>query len=103
MSSLHAKDFHCYGGAVFAVGAEEQEENLITWITAYQTICDYLDNLCDRADCLDGLAFRRLHSALLDALQPQQEMSDFMHFIRIKKTAVICIIWLKYAAAVWPS
>lgn len=80
MSSLHAKDFHCYGGAVFAVGAEEQEENLITWITAYQTICDYLDNLCDRADCLDGLAFRRLHSALLDALQPQQEMSDYYAF-----------------------
>ncbi len=77
LSSLTNKDFHCYGGAVFAVGTNEQEENLIELITAYQTICDYLDNLCDRADYLDGKAFRRLHAALLDALQPQRESANY--------------------------
>jgi tetraprenyl-beta-curcumene synthase len=80
LSSLINKDFHCYGGAVFAVGANDQEENLIELITAYQTICDYLDNLCDRADCLDGQAFRRLHVALLDALQPNREKAEYYEF-----------------------
>lgn len=80
LNSLHDKDFHCYGGAVFALDGNGQEAVLIELITAYQTICDYLDNLCDRADCLDGRAFRRLHAALLDALQPQQEKANYYEY-----------------------
>jgi len=77
LSSLNSKDFHCYGGSVFALCADDREETLIELITAYQTICDYLDNLCDRNDCLDGSAFRQLHVSLLDALQPEAEKSDY--------------------------
>lgn len=80
LSSLKNKDFHCYGGAVFTLGADTQEETLIKLITAYQTICDYLDNLCDRNDCLDGNAFRQLHVSLLDALQPEAKKSDYYKF-----------------------
>lgn len=77
LSSLKNKDFHCYGGSVFALSADAQEGTLIELIVAYQTICDYLDNLCDRNDCLDGNAFRQLHTSLLDALQPETKMSDY--------------------------
>lgn len=77
LSSLKNKDFHCYGGAVFAVGEDGQQEILIQLITAYQTVCDYLDNLCDRSDCLDGGAFRQLHAALLDALSPGGKKADY--------------------------
>jgi len=80
LSSLKNKDFHCYGGSVFALGADVQEKNLIDLITAYQTICDYLDNLCDRNDCLDGGAFRQLHASLLDALQPGAVKSDYYKY-----------------------
>lgn len=70
INSINSKDFHCYGGAVFAIAGSRQEKQIIKLIVAYQTICDYLDNLCDRNDCLDGGAFRQLHTALQDALQP---------------------------------
>ncbi|MBP1760938.1 MAG: hypothetical protein H6Q64_480 [Firmicutes bacterium] len=80
LSSLKNKDFHCYGGSVFALGADDYEEILIQLITAYQTICDYLDNLCDRNDCLDGNAFRQLHASLLDALQPDAIKSDYYKY-----------------------
>jgi tetraprenyl-beta-curcumene synthase len=71
LNSIAGKDFHCQGGAVFAVPYPEREDVLLSLIVAYQTLCDYLDNLCDRAACLDGQAFRELHVALTDALTPQ--------------------------------
>ncbi|MEA4926833.1 MAG: tetraprenyl-beta-curcumene synthase family protein [Syntrophomonadaceae bacterium] len=71
LNSIAGKAFHCQGGAVFAVPCPDQEDVLLRVIVAYQTLCDYLDNLCDRAECLDGTAFRELHVALTDALTPQ--------------------------------
>jgi tetraprenyl-beta-curcumene synthase len=73
LNSIAGKDFHCQGGAVFAVPYPEQEDVLLRVIVAYQTLCDYLDNLCDRAECLDGQAFRELHASLLDALTLDSE------------------------------
>lgn len=80
LNSINNKDFHCYGGAVFAVNAGQKEKELIRLIVAYQTICDYLDNLCDRNDCLDGQAFLKLHVSLLDALQPDRGKSDYYQY-----------------------
>ncbi len=80
INSISSKDFHCYGGAVFAVANKKQEKNLIKLIVAYQTICDYLDNLCDRNDCLDGEAFRQLHLALQDALQADRQKNDYYKY-----------------------
>lgn len=77
LNSIAAKDFHCQGGAVFAVPYPDHEELLIKLIVAYQTLCDYLDNLCDRADCLDGQAFRELHTSLIDALTPNGEKHSY--------------------------
>jgi len=77
LNSLSGKDFHCQGGAVYAVPYPEKEDLLLRLIVAYQTLCDYLDNLCDRADCLDGEAFQELHESLLDALDPGGELHDY--------------------------
>ncbi|MDD4801864.1 MAG: tetraprenyl-beta-curcumene synthase family protein [Syntrophomonas sp.] len=74
LNSIAGKSFHCQGGAVFAVPYPQHEEPLLKLIIAYQTLCDYLDNLCDRANCLDGEAFRQLHESLLDALTPGTEI-----------------------------
>lgn len=65
------------GGAVYAVPYPEWEDLLLGLIVAYQTLCDYLDNLCDRAECLDGVAFRELHESLLDALTPEGTWHDY--------------------------
>lgn len=77
LNSIHLKDFHCQGGAVFAVPYPEWETLLLRAIIAYQTLCDYLDNLCDRASCTDGKAFRQLHESLKDALIPGAPLQDY--------------------------
>lgn len=77
LNSIAGKDFHCQGGAVFAVPYPNREKELLRVIVAYQTLCDYLDNLCDRADCVDGLAFRELHTSLIDALTPYGDKHSY--------------------------
>lgn len=82
LSSLALKDFHCQGGSVYAVNNYSQS-NLLNLIVAYQTICDYLDNLCDRAGVTEAKAFITLHQALIDALTPSGNIknyySDYMY------------------------
>ncbi len=78
--SLKTKDFHCQGGAVFAVPYPQKRRELLQLIVAFQTICDYLDNLCDRAGCTDGRAFAQLHRSLIDALTPGQEQGDYYKY-----------------------
>lgn len=84
LASIREKGFHCYGGAVFAVPYPEWEPLLVDLIVAYQTLCDYLDNLCDRANCKDGAAFRQLHESLLDALQPEKACVDYYASFTVK-------------------
>lgn len=82
--SIKHKDFHCQGGAVFALAADSRREELTTLIVAYQTICDYLDNLCDRAGCTDGRAFQQLHKALTVALSPGKAHEDYYQYYPYK-------------------
>jgi tetraprenyl-beta-curcumene synthase len=77
LESIRTKGFHCYGGSIFALCHPEYRLVLLDLIITYQTLCDYLDNLCDRVRYIDGLAFRRLHESLLDALQPERQVSDY--------------------------
>ena len=72
--------FHCQGGAVFAIAARGHEKAVLRIIVAYQTLCDYLDNLCDRAGSTDGEAFRHLHNSLLTALTPGSACEDYYLF-----------------------
>ena len=65
LSSLKNKAFHCYGGSVLALLAPRSRwPDLIVLITAFQTISDYLDNLCDRVGITDQQAFYRLHESM---------------------------------------
>src|SRR5699024_12512901 len=64
--SLEYKKFHCHGGGIYAFLAGSQFKEAIRFIVAYQTISDYLDNLCDRSTSLDLLDFDQLHQSLLD-------------------------------------
>lgn len=77
--SLNLKSFHALGGNIFATRYPEWETVLIPLIVALQTISDYLDNLCDRMQLenLDPAAFRQLHEAFLDALNPAEPLKNY--------------------------
>ncbi|PAV27737.1 tetraprenyl-beta-curcumene synthase [Virgibacillus profundi] len=68
LASIKSKRFHCQGGAVYALLARGQWREAIRFIVTYQTISDYLDNLCDRSTSMDPDDFRLLHIAMEDAL-----------------------------------
>ncbi len=83
-ASMTAKRFHCQGGAVFSLLCPPAMHLTIPLIVSFQTISDYLDNLCDRllpegtgsafdreiSDASREQAFRCLHNAMLCALNP---------------------------------
>ncbi|MDH7578935.1 MAG: tetraprenyl-beta-curcumene synthase family protein [Bacillota bacterium] len=75
-ASIEKKRFHAQGGSVYALYGGPARE-LIPFFVAFQTISDYLDNLCDRAGCFDAAAFRQLHTAYTDALDPAGGPGDY--------------------------
>jgi len=77
LDSIEDKTFHCEGGSVYAILANENWREAIRFIVAYQTISDYLDNLCDRSTSLDPEDFRQLHESMLDALTPGNDLKDY--------------------------
>ncbi len=68
LASVTEKAFHCEGGGILGLLAEEHVEEVIRFIVAYQTISDYLDNLCDRSTSSDSEDFRMIHQAMVDSL-----------------------------------
>ncbi|TBL81409.1 tetraprenyl-beta-curcumene synthase family protein [Paenibacillus thalictri] len=80
IDSMTSKKFHCEGGAVYAAANLPMRHVLIPLIVAFQTISDYLDNLCDRSTSLDAEDFRQLHQAMLDAVNPSAPIHDYYKF-----------------------
>ncbi|GIO08265.1 hypothetical protein J31TS6_42930 [Brevibacillus reuszeri] len=75
--SMDSKKFHCQGGCVYAAQVVGHVETIVPLIVAYQTISDYLDNLCDRSTSLDPQDFRQLHVSMQDALTPGAPLRDY--------------------------
>lgn len=80
IASMTTKQFHCEGGSVYAVAGRKHRRRLVSLIVAFQTISDYLDNLCDRSTSLDPTDFRQLHQAMLDAVHPEAEPQDYYKY-----------------------
>ncbi len=79
-ASIRHKRFHAQGGSVYALAYGGFNRDLVRLIVALQTISDYLDNLCDRAGCLDQQAFRQLHDSMTAAVNPTSEIADFYRY-----------------------
>lgn len=77
LASIENKTFHCEGGALFGLLAGERKTEAVRFIVAYQTISDYLDNLCDRSTSLDPVDFRALHESMHHALTPGLPLADY--------------------------
>lgn len=75
--SIDTKAFHCQGGSILGLLAGADYREAIRFIVAYQTISDYLDNLCDRSTSLDPADFHALHESMRDALCPGSATGDY--------------------------
>jgi len=80
LASITHKKFHCQGGSIYSLYPGVNTMDLITFIVAFQTISDYLDNLCDRAGIENEQAFRQLHHAMTDALDPEALPQNYYAF-----------------------
>ena len=80
LSSIETKTFHCEGGSLYGLLAGDRYREAIEFIVAYQTISDYLDNLCDRSTSQDPEDFRALHESMLQALTPDAPVTDYYRF-----------------------
>lgn len=80
LASIDSKAFHCQGGAILGLLAKERLPDAIRFIVAYQTISDYLDNLCDRSTSLDPADFAALHEAMKDSLTLEASSSNYYRF-----------------------
>ncbi len=80
LASMETKRFHCEGGTVYATQVIAHADTLVPLIVAYQTISDYLDNLCDRSTSLDPQDFRQLHYAMQDALVPDAPLRNYYRY-----------------------
>ncbi|UOQ50642.1 tetraprenyl-beta-curcumene synthase family protein [Gracilibacillus caseinilyticus] len=80
LASIADKKFHCQGGGVYSMLAGDKWKDAVRFIVAYQTISDYLDNLCDRSTSLDPEDFRMLHQSMEDALSPENDEKDYYQF-----------------------
>src|SRR3954465_11076588 len=77
LASIEHKTFHCEGGSIMALMANSHYKEVIRFIVAYQTISDYLDNLCDRSTSLDPADFAALHESMSDALVLEAEEKNY--------------------------
>lgn len=85
LSSIRDKKFHCQGGSVYSLHDGVQPQNFVKFVVTLQTISDYLDNLCDRAGIADEAAFRQLHLAMTDALDPAADCQDYYQYYPFKQ------------------
>jgi tetraprenyl-beta-curcumene synthase len=80
LTSISTKKFHCEGGSIYGLLAVNHLDQTINFIIAYQTLCDYLDNLCDRSTSLDPKDFSALHESVMHALTPGAESTEYYRF-----------------------
>lgn len=85
LSSIETKTFHCEGGALYGLLACEHYKEAIQFIVAYQTISDYLDNLCDRSTSQDPQDFRALHESMQQALMPDVPLHAAYYRFRMEQ------------------
>ena len=77
ISSIQKKTFHAQGGCIYSLYYGKVNNDLIQFIVAFQTISDYLDNLCDRVGVENEKSFLQLHYAITDSLNPDETFHDY--------------------------
>jgi tetraprenyl-beta-curcumene synthase len=78
LSSLRGKAYHVAGACVLATFLPSgAREHYVDIVAPLETIYDFLDCLCDRHPETKPQAFRQLHEALADALDPARPFHEY--------------------------
>jgi tetraprenyl-beta-curcumene synthase len=78
LSSLQSKAYHVAGACILATFLpSEAREHYVEIVAPLETIYDFLDCLCDRHSETPPEAFRQLHQALCDALDPHAPLHEY--------------------------
>lgn len=84
LDSLKTRRFHSQGGALLAGSNLAQKSALIALLVAFQTLSDYLDNLCDRRNATPENCLQ-LHRSMQDVLLPVGQFSDDYYALQERK------------------
>lgn len=80
-ATLQAKAYHVAGACILSTflpaGARE---HYVEIVAPLESIYDFLDTLCDRHPETPPEAYRRLHEALFDALDPSRPLHNYYAF-----------------------
>lgn len=75
---LRAKSYHVAGACILAtLLPTPAREHYIEIVAPLEAIYDFLDGLCDRHPLTTPQAFRQLHLALSDALNPSEPLHEY--------------------------
>lgn len=78
LGSLRGKAYHVAGACILATFLPSgAREHYVDIVAPLETIYDFLDCLCDRHPDTKPQAFRQLHEALADALDPARPLHDY--------------------------
>jgi cytochrome P450 len=76
LRSIALKRENALGAALFCILPKRRQPKLLTLLVAYQTLWDYLDDVSERSAFVGRENGYRLHSALVEALDPGAPISD---------------------------
>lgn len=68
---------HIDGAALFSTLPRQRNRDLLRLLVSYEIIWDFLDNVNERTDSAGVTNGLQLHQALIDALDPNRELSPF--------------------------
>ncbi|HEV2998209.1 MAG TPA: DUF2600 family protein [Solirubrobacteraceae bacterium] len=77
LSSLTQKRTNIDGATIFALLARDRDRELMRMLVAYEIMCDFLDSTGEHAAFAGVENGRRLHLALVEALDPYRPMSAY--------------------------
>jgi tetraprenyl-beta-curcumene synthase len=77
LRALDAKRGNIHGAALFCTLPNRRDRNLLATLVAYEVLADYLDCVSERGARLGTDNGRQLHLAMIEALDPAAEISDY--------------------------
>lgn len=82
LEAIDHKRANIDGAVLFTTLARRRSENLLRLLVAYELLADYLDCTSERGGAIGIHNGRQLHRALIEALDPRLELSDYYRFHR---------------------
>lgn len=80
LAALAEKRTEAFGASLFCTLPRRRSAALLRLLVAYQTMWDFLDSASEEIAPVAGAEGRRLHLALVEALTPDGEVSDYYEF-----------------------